>query len=392
MIFDNLLKIVIFLVVLSILILVHEFGHFIVGRLSGVGVLEFALGLPFTKPLWSRKNKQGMEISLYPVLFGGFVRLLGEEAEENKTSNPNETNKSNKVAGEYFYQKPVPVRIVVVVAGVVMNLVLAVFAFYVFLGFSNFKALIPRFAEYGFLSPHQNRTIITGVQKGTPAAVVGIKPGSIVESADSLHFSKIKDFQAYVKSRVGDEIVLVLRDIETDRDETFKVTPRLNPPPGQGALGVSLGEGVELVFQTPVERATSGLYYSADMFLYNFKVLGHLAGQALKEKTAAPITDNVSGPVGIYSVVGDIVDIGGRQAILAMINFLGIMSLSLAFMNVLPIPAMDGGKLFLLLIEGIVGKKLSARNENRVNQVGFGLLLVLMVLISLNDILKFFKR
>src|SRR3989344_8113923 len=130
------LTLVVFFVVLSVLVLVHEFGHFIVGRWAGIGVLEFALGLPFTKPLWTKKLKAGMHISLYPVLFGGFVKLLGEES----PSAPGGAMEGQGVVkGKMFFDAPVWHRIVVVVAGVFMNLVLAIAAFYLFLGFSGFK-------------------------------------------------------------------------------------------------------------------------------------------------------------------------------------------------------------------------------------------------------------
>src|SRR3989344_4552696 len=174
------LTLVVFFVVLSVLVLVHEFGHFIVGRWAGIGVLEFALGLPFTKPLWSRKLKSGMHISLYPVLFGGFVKLLGEEAPdggEKGEGSPSTTLrvKREKVAGKEFYKATVGQRIVVVVAGVGMNLLLGLAAFYVFLALANFRALLPRLSDYDFVSPSQEVIVVDRKSVGRPAENAGLK-------------------------------------------------------------------------------------------------------------------------------------------------------------------------------------------------------------------------
>jgi regulator of sigma E protease len=115
------LTVIVFLIILSILVIVHEFGHFIVGKINGIKIEEFALGLPFTKPIFSKKFPDGMKLSLYPLLFGGFVKLLGEEKDEKSRNS--------------FSQKNVWQRIAVVVAGVAMNLILATFALYLFSAF-----------------------------------------------------------------------------------------------------------------------------------------------------------------------------------------------------------------------------------------------------------------
>jgi len=155
-----LLTVIVFLAVLSVLVLVHEFGHLVMGKLAGVGVLEFALGLPFTKPLFSKKLKSGMKLSFYPLLFGGFVKLLGEE-----------TDKRSK---DSFSQKTVWQRMAVVLAGVTMNFLLAVVLFYGFLIASNFKVLVPRLADYHFTSPAKDFVAITYVQKNSPAEAAGV--------------------------------------------------------------------------------------------------------------------------------------------------------------------------------------------------------------------------
>ena len=162
----------VFLIILSILVLVHEFGHFVVGKFFGVGVEEFAMGLPFSKPIFSKKLRSGMKLSLYPLLFGGFVKLLGEENEQNR---PN-----NQIKGKFFYKVGVWPRIFVVVAGVSMNLLLAVAAFYLFLTLSGFKVLVPRLSDYQFSSPNGSVVVITNVETSSPAEKVGLKTGDVI--------------------------------------------------------------------------------------------------------------------------------------------------------------------------------------------------------------------
>jgi regulator of sigma E protease len=363
----------VFLIILSILVLIHEFGHFIVGKLNGIKIEEFALGLPFTKPLLSKKVKGGMKISLYPILFGGFVKLLGEEQEE-------ESKKS-------FSQKNVWQRISVVVAGVFMNFILAVAAFYLFLSLSGFKVLIAKISDYQFSSPHQAAVVITGVSENSPAKTAGLKTGEVI-----LGFESLPDFQKFVRASAGKEIELKLSDLNLDGQKTVKVTPRINPPAGEGALGVGISEAVAIKYSTSQEKTWSGLTYTKDMFFYNLNVLGRLAGKSAQDKNLAPLAETVSGPVGIAGAVEQILQLGGKDTVLNLINLLGLLSLSLAFMNILPFPALDGGRLVFLLIEAASGKKLPQKIENIVNQAGMGILLLLIILISANDLVKIFWR
>ena len=374
--------VVVFLIVLSVLVIVHEFGHFFVGRMAGIGVLEFALGLPFTRAIWSRKLSSGMKISLYPLLFGGFVRLLGEDGEGNRQQ------ATGGIRGRHFYNVNVWARIAVVLAGVVMNFLLAVALFYLFLALSGFGVLVPRLADYHFLSPSQDRVVVTFVQDGSPAKAAGLSEGDVVLSADGKEFATMPDFQAYTKSRSGQEMKLSLVDVSLANAKQVKITPRRYPPAGQGALGIGIGEGVVVKYQTLSEKFLSGIYYSVDMLAYNLRVLAHLGTQSFQTRNLAPISENVSGPVGIAGAVGSILGLGGGKAAVAMFNFVGLLSLSLAFMNVLPIPALDGGRLMFLLVEALFGKKLAAKNENLINQIGMAALLALIVLISFSDVAK----
>lgn len=376
----TILTIVVFLIVLSILVLIHEFGHFIVARWAKVGVEEFAMGLPFTKPVWTKKLKDGLKISLYPVLFGGFVKLFGEDQIDNKKSK----FKNNK----FFYEVNVWKRIAIVVAGAFMNFVLAFAVFYLFLAASGFKVLIPILADYKFISPvDKNRAVIvTYVEKEAPAASAGLKPGDVILSADGKTFEQFRDFQLYTKTKNGAPMQLQLTDTSLRENKNLTIIPRLNPPEGQGPLGIGIGEGAILNY---TDKLSSGLQYGSDMFVYNFVVLRQLINEALKTKDASLVTEGVAGPIGIGSAVGTILSLGGWQAIINLLNLIGLLGLSLGFMNILPIPAMDGGRLAFLLFEALTGRAIPSKYETRIHQVGMIFLLGLMILISYFDILKF---
>lgn len=379
---------IIFLAVLSFLVLVHEMGHFLVGKAAGIGILEFALGLPFTRPLWTKKLRSGMKVSLYPLLFGGFVRLLGEEGEQERRR----AGKESAARGKHFYNANVWTRIATVVAGVTMNFLLAIVLFYVFLSLANFRVLIPRLADYDFVSPSANRVVVTFVQEESPAKLAGLAMGDVLLSADGKRFERLTDFQAYTRSRAGYEMVLQLTDETLTASRQVKVTPRVNPPVGQGPLGLGVAEGIVVDYQTPTQRAWSGASYAVDMLGYNLRVLVHLGIASFKSGDVALLSESVSGPVGIAGAVGTILGLGGGRALVAMFNFVGLLSLSLAFMNILPIPALDGGRLMFLLVEAFFGKKMAAKKENLVNQIGMAVLLGLIVLISASDLRKLLTR
>lgn len=380
MYYYSMLTIIVSLIILSILVIVHEFGHFIVGKFHGIGVKEFALGLPFTRPLLSKKLKDGMKLSIYPMLFGGFVSLLGEEGEDSKI------NKSIK--GKYFYQANVWQRISVVVAGVIMNFILAVVVFFLFLGMSNFKVLIPKLASYNFISPSSETIAVSFVMNPSPAYSAGLTPGDIILTVDDKKFNKISEFQAYTKEIAsrGGSMRLNISDVFLQKTRTLLLTPRRDPPKDQGPLGVGISSVIILNYETLNQKALSGLTYSVDMLGYNVKVISTFVSSAAKTGDVTPLSESVSGPVGIASLVSDILTLPLQQMVLSLLNLMALLSLSLAFINILPIPAMDGGRLLFLLIEAITTKKLPQKYENLINQIGMVLLLGLILVISFNDV------
>lgn len=375
------ISIIAFLIILSVLVLVHEFGHFIVARLSGVKVEEFALGLPFTRALWRIRQKNGMYIAIYPVLFGGFVRLLGEEGPE-KRNNPK----------SFAHKRPLT-RTAILIAGVSMNFLLAIFLLYVFLSFTSFKTFIPDFAKYQFHNAQQvKRVMVIDVAKDSPADVVKLIQGDVIVAIDDKDIQSSEEFKQVIREKAGSPVTLTLYHQVAIQPFEVTVIPRENPPQGQGSLGVAIGNVYEVSYQTFSQKFFSGITAAYDWAGYTIKILSSLFAISIREHNATPVVSNLSGPIEIFSTVKTLIGIGGAESFLLILQLVAIMSLNLAIINILPFPALDGGRLLFVVIEGVTGKRLKASLEQKIHQVGMALLLALMVLVSFKDVWKIFVK
>jgi regulator of sigma E protease len=149
---------------------------------------------------------------------------------------------------------------------------------------------------------------------------------------------------------------------------------------------------VTLSYDTPEQKLLSGFTHPANLMAYNFDILGTLIGVSVKEKTVEPISQGVSGPVGIFSLVGTIVDIPNvKEKVLQLLNLSGLLSISLAFFNILPIPGLDGGRLFFIAIEAVTRRKVNQRIEGYAHTIGMLLLIALIILVTFKDIGQLFK-
>jgi len=293
-----------------------------------------------------------------------------------------------------FFARPVRERAAVVVAGVVMNALLAIVIFYVYLGIAGFKAELPLIGDHKFfLANEQVKTdvVISAIQKESPAEKAQIPEFAKVVAVNGKAISSIEDFTSRVKALQGKEIALSFIDPKSNKTVTKRIVPRSSPPKGQGALGVNLFgmNTVILTYDSSLQKVLSGITYPANLLSYNFDLLGKLVQSAIKNRDAGQLGEGVAGPVGIYSLVGTIVQIPDiKEKVLQILNLAGILSISLAFFNILPIPALDGGRLFFILIEGIFRKKVNPKYETIAHTVGMAILLFLILLITFNDVLK----
>lgn len=365
------LTIIIFILILSILVMIHELGHFIMAKRAGMGVEEFGFGLP--PRIWGKKHK-GTIYSINWLPFGGFVRLVGEDSIEAK-----------KDAKNSFQVKSLPARISVVLAGVFMNLVLAVFLFYVLLFLLGFKISLPAFFEHKFKFVNQtSQVLVSDVSEGSVAKAAGIGPGDSIIGVNGGQINSIEDLQKVIRSSDGAKLNLTLENAVNNQKRQVEVTPTYNEEIKAPAIGVGLGELVVLNYDTPAQKLFSGFIHSYNTTDYSLRVFGQLISYAIKSGDIRPVSEGISGPVGIAQITGQAVSLGWQS----VLQLVALLSLNLAIMNVLPIPALDGGRFFFLLIEAVTRKRIYPVVEKWVHTAGFAVLIGLILLVTFNDIVK----
>lgn len=363
-----LLTILVFILILSVLVLVHELGHFFVAKKLGIKVEEFGFGLP-PRAFGIKKGETIYSLNWLPI--GGFVKLYGEDEAGGGRIIAQSRNRESRKAGDLdraFFARPVWQRSLVTVAGVVMNFILSVVIISYLFGVSG--VTIPG-----------DKVIITDVVKGTPAQQAGLMKGDVIESVDGIKITKTQEVIDITKSHLGEEVELKIKNQESGI-RNIKVTPRKIYPKNEGPMGVAITQNVVTkkypLYQAPIIGLQEALKYSwlliAGFGMAIFELFAHGA-----------IPKGVAGPVGIAQLTGQFVAIGP----LAVLSFMSLLSLNLAILNVLPIPALDGGRLFFILIEGFIGKKISQKFESKTHAIGMAILLSLIALITIHDILRF---
>lgn len=361
----------VFIFILGLLIFIHEFFHFLAAKRSGVRVEEFGFGLP--PRLFGKKIGQTLySINLLP--FGGFVKIYGEERIP-------EIEKEKSFA----FQKP-KTKAKIILAGVVANFLLGILIFYIVLWANNFEFYFPSFFEIKFpFGREDNYPVIVGVEEGSPAQKVGLRPYDLVISFDGKRIFKAEEFVQLVGQSQGKEIVLVVENLREKTKREVKVVPRQNPPEGKGALGVQISEMAKIRYQTLPEKIFAGFLHSANVLGYSFRIFGRLIALSFQERAIQPLASSVTGPVGIFFLV----EITLKEGFFALLNLVALLSLSLAVVNLLPFPGADGGRMVFVLYESIAKKPVPAGIERKVNAVGYFLLIVLLILITFKDIKQF---
>ena len=388
------ITILVFLLILSVLVLIHEGGHFLIAKKFGIKVEEFGFGFP--PRIFGKKIGETIySINWLPI--GGFVKLYGEDEAGGGKIRISKSEIRND-EDRAFFAKSTAQRALVIFAGVAMNAILAAIIFYIFLGISGFKTDLPLLSDYKFFGVNQTNiqeVIISDVAKNSPAEKQGLKaPIKVV----AVNGQKIKDSEQFINiinKNKGHEVEIAWSGLQTQGIYKTKITPRLNPPKGEGGLGVglfSLSSAV-LNYKTPVQKIFSGITHPINLMAYNLDVMARLVKVSFEKKTTEPLSAGLSGPVGIASITGSILEIQNlKEKILGLLNLAGLLSISLAFFNVLPIPALDGGRLFFILIEAMTGKRVNQRFESITHTMGMIILLALMALVTFKDIGKLFIK
>lgn len=370
------LTVLIFIVLLGLLVFVHELGHFVTAVRNGIRVDEFGFGFPPRmfgvikddtgkyRIVWGNKEMpSGKTVySLNWIPLGGFVKIAGEDGHD--TSDPNS-----------FASKSAWVRVKVLAAGVVMNFLFAWFLISIVLMLGMPQPIEP--SERG---QYPNAEIqVLSVGKGTPAEAMGLSMGDAIVSINGEKIHSLERVSQIIGENKGKSI-----SIDVDRfGQAFSLsgTPRTEYPASEGALGISFSETavVSYPWYEAIYRGAIATYNITMAILEAFgKMIASLFGA---EKAALDVT----GPVGIVYLTKQMSDLGLPY----LLQFAALLSINLGIINILPIPALDGGRILFILIEKLKGSPVSRRVEGMIHQVGFMLLLLLMLFVTVRDFAQF---
>ncbi len=355
--------IIVFFIVLSILVLIHECGHFIAAKKNGVKVEEFGFGLP-PRLFGIRRGETLYSLNLLP--FGGFVKVFGEEASEVSDKKLSEADK----ARSFVHKKPLQ-KTIILTAGVLANFLLG----WVIITYLFVKGI-----------PAPSKTItVEKVIENAPAYSAGIKAQDVIVSisspAKTILVDELGDISSATKEFAGQEVIIKL--LRNKEPITVTAVPRQNPPKNEGSLGIVITNYV--IKKYPIWSAP--FYGLVEAVATTALILKELAVALVKFITLQGAGIQVAGPVGIAKLTGT----AARTSLDALLQLIGILSLNLAVINILPFPALDGGRLAFVIYETVTRKKINPHTEQKLNFAGFAILIGLILLVTAHDIISLVK-
>ena len=334
------------ILILGIIVFIHEFGHFLFAKKAGIYVYEFSLGMGPRIFKFNRNNDETeYSLRLFPI--GGFVRLAGEEIEADQNI-PEDKRMQSKTWTEKF---------LTIIAGIMFNFILSIFVFFI-VGLVN--------------GCPQNKPYIDSVEDGINSNVVSVGDRIVAVNGKKVMFTDILVLDVHMNS--GKPLHLTIQNDSGKKDVVLNPIEVNN----DGVVSYKYGIGLSDDSKTGL-IASIGYAFSkfVSLFIQMIMVVFYLFIGKLG-------LSSMSGPVGIFNVVGE----SAQAGFINLVYLVGFISLNVGFMNLLPIPALDGGRVFFLIIEKIKGKSLDPKVENTINAVGFALLMLLMVVVTFNDIFK----
>lgn len=372
--------IIVFLLILSLLVLVHEAGHFFVAKFFKIRVEEFGFGLP-PRAFGKKFGETIYSLNWLPI--GGFVKLYGEDAagggqvqisdrsslakdQRPKTKDPN--------IDRAFFSKPAWQRALVVFAGVFMNFVLAVLI--ISFLFSVVGVPVPK-----------DSVLVSAIVPNAPADKAGLKVGDVIEEINGTKITSSSQLVAITKERLGKKLTLrITRSASSGQESRIKnleITPRKDYPKGEGPMGVAVSQDVSIKkypwYQAPFVGTKEALNQT-------WMIVTGLGALTVGLVTRGVVPSDVAGPVGIAQLTGKVVEIGPY----AVLSLISLLSLNLAIINILPIPALDGGRLFFIVIEAVTRKRVNPKFEGYAHTIGMAILLGLIALITFHDLFRLF--
>lgn len=339
-----------FILILGITIMIHELGHFIFAKRAGAHVYEFSLGMGPRLFKFNRKNDEtDYSIRLFPI--GGYVSIAGEDMEEKDV--PADKQLVNKTWLERFFT---------LAAGVTFNFLLAIILLFV-VGLINGNNI--------------NKAVVDTVTEGYALANTNVTSGDVITKVNNKKISNQDDLLLMLTVYQGEEISLEVKH-KNGEYENYKVSPTKVEENGvvSYVYGFTLESKVETGFIEAIKYT----------FLKTGSLIKQMGNTIIFLVTGELSLDNLSGPIGIYNVVGEV----SRTGILNMLYLIAYLCINVGFLNFLPFPAFDGGRILFLIIEKIKGSRVKPEVENMIHTVGFLFLIVLMIVVSYNDIIRLF--
>ena len=358
------------LIILGVLVLIHETGHFVTARLTGMRVLEFGIGFPPRAKILHDDGETIYTINYLPI--GGFVRLEGEESDSDDP--------------RAFVNSSLRKQLVVLAAGVTMNLITAVFLFFLVAWLANpmTRPTIAGFAAIGAPGAETGAATVD-----SPAQAAGLQVGDQIVAVNGRTYSWIDlgadprlQFSQYLSSLAGQRVTLELMDTH-GQTRSLEVQLRVPDVDHAGALGVSLEYNIAYVQGNPIDALGTSVTSTGKALTLVAAGLGDLVNQVASHPTQAP--QGIQGPVGIAQDVGQVLTVNGPMLLLLLA---AVLSANLALINVLPIPPFDGGKMAIMVIKRVFGMRGVSAFEAATYLVGFAFLMVFLVWISYFDLLR----
>ena len=357
------MSIILFIVILGIIVFVHEYGHFLLARKNGIVVEEFAIGMG---PLIYGKKKGDTLYSIRLLPIGGFCKMLGAEEESNEEGSFNNAH----VFG----------RIAVIAAGSIFNIILSFVLVFILLSFNGFNSLA-----------------VSSVSDGSPAYHAGLQQGDVIRSIDGRRMLVFANASMAISQSQGVPLdVLVNRNGER---VLMSITPQPHQLPNGATtyiIGFTSTPFVGMLNRQPSEVQSANLFNTIQHSYYLvLHFIRSVATGLIELFTFNVALDDIAGPVGLVTIIGDAYESAIEYSpwVVAsnMMMLAALISANLALFNLLPIPALDGGRLIFLFIEAIRGRPISPEREGLIHMFGFVLLIGLIIVVSFNDIFRLFR-
>ena len=356
-----------FLFVLTIVVFFHELGHFLVGRWAGVKVLTFSLG--FGPELFGFTDRHGTRWKISAVPLGGYVKFFGDDTEASTPSAEILSHMTSEEQAHSFHHKKVGPRAAIVAAGPIANFILAIVIFA---------------CMFTFFGKPSTSARVDKIEANSAAAAAGFQVGDIVTMIDGTQIDSFSDMQRIVSSRAGERLTFTVKRGEASVQ--LEGTPELRnvkDPFGNahrmGVLGITRQTAAGDVVTERVDPATAVWLGVKETWFVIERTLSYVGGIFTGREAA----DQVGGPLRIAQISGQVATIG----LAALINLAAVLSISIGLLNLFPVPLLDGGHLLFYAVEAIRGRPLSERAQEMGFRIGLGLVLMLMVFATYNDIL-----